>query len=210
MNDGTVVYVVDDDTAVRESLVALLEAAETEARIECFAAGTDFLEACDPSANGCVLLDVRMPAMGGLEVQSRLQALESSLSVIVITGHGDVPMAVKAMRAGAFHFIEKPFSNDDLMEAVCGAIANSRATQKEQVSRREATECLDRLTARERDVLRHLVAGRLNKVIAYELGISARTVEVHRARVMEKLQVRSLSQAVRLALAAKAEDLVPS
>ena len=126
MNGETVVYVVDDDTAVRESLEALLLAAETEARVECYGTGTAFLEACDSDANGCVLLDVHMPNMGGLDVQRQLQARESSLSVIIITGHGDVPMAVEAMRAGAFHFIEKPFSNDDLVATVTGAIANSK------------------------------------------------------------------------------------
>ena len=209
MAEGTIIYVVDDDAAVRESIEALLMTAELAAEIRCYESGASFLEAVDESANGCVLLDLRMPDVGGLAVQRELQLRESNLAVIIVTGHGDVPLAVEAMRLGAFHFVEKPFADDLLIANITEAIEHSRATQREQLSRKDAESRLVRLTARERDVLRLLVVGRLNKVIAYELEISARTVEVHRARIMEKLQVRSLSEAVRLVLAAKQEDLIP-
>lgn len=204
----TIIYVVDDDEAVRDSLEAVLLSGEFDAAVECYGSGTEFLEAVNPQANGCVLLDVRMPDMSGLEVQSRLQGIATNLAVVIITGHGEVPMAVEAMRAGAFHFIAKPFVGESLLQTVADAIEDSRVAQREWLSRHDAQERLARLTSRERDVLRLLVAGRLNKVIAYELGISARTVEVHRARVMEKLQVRSLSEAVRLTISAKADDLL--
>jgi two-component system response regulator FixJ len=196
---GPTVFIVDDDDAVRDSLGALVESAGLTA--ESFASGMQFLDAIGPERAGCVLLDVQMPDLGGLEIQERLAANQPALRVIIITGHGDVPLAVKAMKAGAVDFIEKPFDDGVLLDCVQRALAES---QRGQVGEAAAAgiEGLGQLTPRERDVLHQLIVGNPNKVIAYELGISPRTVEVHRARVMEKMQAKSLSHLVRMALAA--------
>ena len=200
MTRGTpTVFIVDDDEAVRDSLGALIESAGLAA--ESFASGTAFLEGVPPGQSGCVLLDVQMPDLGGLEIQERLAASHASLRVIIVTGHGDVPLAVKAMKQGAFDFIEKPFDDDVLLDCVRRALAETGRNQNSD----GAAGGLDRfgqLTPRERDVLHQLLIGNPNKVIAYELGISPRTVEVHRARVMEKMQARNLSHLVRMAMAA--------
>jgi two-component system response regulator FixJ len=196
---GPTVFIVDDDDAVRDSLGALLESAGLTA--ESFASGTRFLDALGPDRIGCVLLDVQMPDLGGLEIQERLAASQSGLRVIIITGHGDVPLAVRAMKAGAVDFIEKPFDDGVLLDCVQRALAESQRGQAGEAAA-AGLEGLGQLTPRERDVLHQLIVGNPNKVIAYELGISPRTVEVHRARVMEKMQAKSLSHLVRMALAA--------
>lgn len=196
------IYIVDDDTAVRESLEALLDSLDLPATLRSFDSGAAFLDQLDSATAGCVLLDVRMPEINGLEVQAALQERGTNLAVIIITGHGDVQMAVEALRAGAFHFVEKPFTDGVLTKIVVEAIAWSESAQKSSISRQNATDRLSRLTPREREVLDLLVVGHPNKVIAYEMGISARTVEVHRARLMEKLEVQSLSELVRLAMIA--------
>lgn len=191
------VYVVDDDEAVRDSLEALFEAAGLQ--VTTFPSARQFLDAMASPA-GCLVADVRMPDMDGLQLLAELAARPSALPVIVITGHGDVPMAVKAMKLGAADFIEKPFNPDVLLASVRNAL---RATPGQsgglgpQIAGR-----LDRLTAREREVLDLLVIGRPNKGIALELGISPRTVEIHRARVMEKMEAESLSHLVRMAMSA--------
>ena len=195
-SDGPTVFIVDDDDAVRDSLGALIESAGLTA--ESFATGTRFLDAIGPDRTGCVLLDVQMPDLGGLEIQERLAASQPGLRVIIITGHGDVPLAVKAMKAGAVDFIEKPFDDGVLLDCVHRALAESQRGEAAEAG----LEGLGQLTPRERDVLLQLIVGNPNKVIAYELGISPRTVEVHRARVMEKMQAKSLSHLVRMALAA--------
>ena len=191
------VVVVDDDDAVRDSLQALLEAEGFA--VQTFAAAADFLEGYQPTPNSCLLIDVRMPGMDGLELLTRLATRVSSPPVIMMTGHGDVPMAVMAMKLGAVDFIEKPFVAGTLVRSIRDALAACRpaATATHDTDRR-----LARLTGRERDVLVQLVFGRSNKEIALELGISPRTVEIHRARVMEKMQAQSLSHLVRMALAA--------
>ncbi|WP_322097152.1 response regulator FixJ [Pelagibius sp. Alg239-R121] len=196
------IYIVDDDEAVRDSLQILIESYDYET--ETFESGTAFLGAAEQIGSGCVLLDVRMPDIDGLEIQARLATSSPGLTVIIITGHGDVPMAVKAMKAGAFDFIEKPFTDDVLMESLQRAWAHRKsvADTQDQGSNNEVLERIEDLTPRERDVLNQLIIGRPNKIIAYELGISPRTVEVHRARVMEKMQAKSLSHLVRMALAA--------
>jgi two-component system, LuxR family, response regulator FixJ len=200
MQEKTTVFVVDDDDAVRESLQLLLEA--NGFRVETFANGPKFLEALPPAPHGCALVDVRMPEMGGIEVQQELKRRGIDLPVIVITGHGDVPLAVKAMQAGAADFIEKPFTDETIRAGIERAIALDRAAEDQRSATSRIREHAAQLTAREREVLEHLVAGHPNKVIAHRMSISPRTVEIHRARVMEKMQARSLSELVRMAIEA--------
>lgn len=198
-NEG-IVFVVDDDEAVRDSIAALLQSAGVT--VETFSLGTAFLEQADLSKGRCLIIDVQMPDLTGLEVQERLGEKEAVLPVIIITGHGDLPMAVKAMKAGAMDFIEKPFDDNVLMEGVHQALARSEKLQGDVSAIRRVESNLARLTARELDVLKKIVEGGPNKVIAHELGISPRTVEIHRARVVEKMEARSLSHLVRMAIMA--------
>ncbi|HLZ66694.1 MAG TPA: response regulator FixJ [Aliidongia sp.] len=202
MPDVQIVHIVDDDDTVRRSLAFLLEAAGFT--VQTHASGVAFLDAAAGLGPGCVLTDVRMPEMDGLELQRQLIERGISLPVIVMTGHGDVPIAVQALKAGAVDFIEKPFSDDVLLTAIGAALRRNRADLKNQQETTNLTARLELLTPREREVLFGLVAGHPNKTIAYDLGISARTVEVHRARVMEKMHARSLSDLVRMALALEA------
>lgn len=196
------IYIVDDDEAVRDSLQILAESYDYEPEV--FDSGTAFLSAAESIGAGCVLLDVRMPDIDGLEIQARLAKANPQLAVIIITGHGDVPMAVKAMKAGAFDFLEKPFTDDALMDSLERAWTHRKdvAESQEPGSDNEVLGRIEALTPRERDVLDQLIIGRPNKIIAYELGISPRTVEVHRARVMDKMKAKSLSHLVRMALSA--------
>jgi two-component system response regulator FixJ len=192
---------VDDEVAVRRSL-ALLLAAEGYA-VMTYEHGEAFLEAATPQlAFGCVLLDLRLPGMDGLAVQRAMVQRRLLHPVILITGHGDVPAAVKAMKSGVCDFIEKPFSGEDILHAVAAALERGSAVQAEARKVAEAKARIATLSAREGEVLQALVAGRQNKVVALDLGISPRTVEIHRGNLMAKLGVRSLPEAVRLALAA--------
>ena len=197
------VYVVDDDDAVRLSLKALLESADF--RVETFTCGRDALEVLAEQEPACLLLDIRLPDMSGLEVLKALKAKGCSMNVILITGYGDVPTAVKAMKCGAFDFIEKPFDHEDLLARIDDALRVQEESLEQLKSRDLAKSLIDRLTGREQEVFHLLTRGQPNKVIAYELGISPRTVEIHRARVMEKLQARSLSDIVRMAITAEAD-----
>jgi two-component system response regulator FixJ len=193
--EGTI-FVVDDDEAVRDSLALLLETAGLQ--VEAFANGADALKRCRQQRPACVVTDVRMPGMDGLELQQQLSTVHADVPVIVITGHGDVPLAVRAMKAGAVDFIEKPFSDDVILASVETAVHNRRvrsAAADDIVNKRIA-----RLTPRELDVFQEVILGHPNKVIAYHLNISARTVEIHRARVMEKMEARSLPELVRMAI----------
>jgi two-component system response regulator FixJ len=195
------IFIVDDDEAVRDSLQLLLQAAGFP-QIGAYASSLQFLDAATPQPGDCLLLDVRMPDMDGLEVQAELNRRAIRLPVIVMTGHGDVPIAVRAMKAGAADFIEKPFQDDVLIASVRRALALSAETTRVSEEVSETVRRLETLTAREREVLEGMVAGHPNKVIAHDLGISPRTVEIHRARVMDKMDARSLSALVRMSLAA--------
>lgn len=202
MASEATVFVVDDDAAVRDSLKALLES--DGLAVEIYDAGQTFLDAHDAhdtDGGGCLLLDVQMPDMNGLELQQKLADTGSSLPVIIITGYGDVPIAVKALKAGAVDFIEKPFSDDVILAGVRRALELGEQTRHKLASVDAAKAGIARLTAREHEVLEHLVIGRQNKQIAYDLGISSRTVEIHRARVMEKMAARNLAHLVRMAIA---------
>jgi two-component system response regulator FixJ len=194
------VHIVDDDPAVRRTLERLLDATGFQARS--YDSPSAFLNVAPSLSAGCILLDIRMPGMDGLELQARLLQLGIPLPVIVVTGQGDVQSAVRAMKAGAVDYIEKPYSD----EVLCAAI-NTALSSAGWVGRgREAMKAAQRIAAlspREREVLDALVEGRANKLIAYDLGISVRTVEVHRARMMERLGVRQLAEAVRLAVMAR-------
>lgn len=180
MVENRVVCIVDDDEAVRESMAALLESAGFKAQT--FASGNEFLESPDLLKAGCLILDVRMPGLSGLEVQQKLANKQHAMPVIIVTGHGDLPMAVKAMKVGATDFIEKPFDGAVIIESVRSALDKSAHDWEEANAVAEITQRLERLTTREREVLGELVVGNQNKVIAFNLGISSRTVEIHRAR----------------------------
>lgn len=192
------VFIVDDDEAVRDSLQLLMLSAGLSA--ESFASAQAFLQQFDAQRPGCLILDIRMPGMSGLELQDRLNEVGCILPVIIITGHGDVPMAIRAFKSGIFDFIEKPFNDQVLLDCVQRAIEQDRENRTQLMHHADRDALLETLTAREREVLEHVVSGKANKVIAADLGVSQRTVEVHRAKVMEKLKVRSLADLVRLVL----------
>jgi two-component system response regulator FixJ len=200
MSAGRVVHILDDDAAMVRSLERLLQSAG----FETLSYGTpfDFLDAAPHLAPGCLLLDVRIPGLNGLDVQARLNDLGVPVSVVVMTGQGDVSTAVRAMKAGAVDFIEKPFADEVLIKAVEAALA--RADQRNQGRKaNEAARRIALLSPREREVLEGLMAGHSNKVIAFDLGISVRTVEVHRARMMVRLGTRQLAEAIRVAVTAR-------
>jgi two-component system, LuxR family, response regulator FixJ len=200
MADGKV-YLVDDEPAVRRSVAFMLKTAGHD--VESFESGEAFLKVAAGLAPGCVLLDVRLGGMDGLAVQEQLRERGIVMPVIIITGHGDVGLAVRAMRAGAVDFIEKPFEKSAIVAAIASAQLHNDGRERLQVMAREASTQLNVLTPRERDVLAGLVDGQSNKVIAYDLGISPRTVEIHRANLMTKLGVESLSDALRIAFMAR-------
>ena len=195
------IFIVDDDEAIRDSLRVLLESVGFTG-VSTFSSARDFLERATPEAGDCLLVDVHMPEMGGLELQAELAARGSGVAVIVMTGHGEVPMAVRAMKAGAIDFLEKPIAEALLLDCIRRALALGAARSREADEMNETDRRLKSLTPREREVLEGMVEGRPNKLIAHDLGISPRTVEIHRARVMEKMEARSLSALVRMALAA--------
>jgi two-component system response regulator FixJ len=198
MPSDQTVYVIDDDDAARDSLAFLFRTADVDVRT--YASATEFLAAAPSLKGGCVVTDVRMPQMNGLELLRRLRALDLTLPVIVMTGHGDIPLAVEAMKAGASDFFEKPFSDEAMLAAVRRALGRQREDSAREAERDAVKERLAGLTARERQVLEGLVAGKANKNIAFDLGISARTVEIYRANVMTKMNAASLSELVRMAL----------
>ena len=195
------VHVIDDDPAVRDSLSFLLETAKLETRV--YDSAIAFLEALPDVTSGCVVTDVRMPEMTGIELVRRLKAQGFTLPIIMITGHADVPLAVEAMKAGVADFIEKPFNDDILLAAIATALRSGEEGRRGAAEVAEITGRLTSLSGREREVLDGLVAGHANKVIAFDLGISPRTVEIYRANVMTKMKAASLSELVRMAMLAE-------
>jgi two-component system response regulator FixJ len=198
MSDANLVHIIDDDEAVRDSLAFLLRAAEFN--VVTYPSATHFLESLTRDIDGCVITDVRMPDMSGLELLRRLRGLSCMIPVVVMTGHGDIQLAVEAMKAGAIDFLEKPFDDERVLAAMRSALDARRAQSERTGRRKEVEERLDSLSQRERQVLDGLVAGSPNKTIAHDLGISPRTVEVYRANVMTKMQAGSLSELVRMVL----------
>jgi two-component system, LuxR family, response regulator FixJ len=205
MSNEKCVHIVDDDDAVRRSVAFMLKHAGY--RVENHISGVAFFKAAKSAARGAVLLDIRMPDMDGLEVQQEMVARGIDYPVIVLTGHGDIGIAVKAMRAGAVNFIEKPYEKTDLLAALDEAFTRLERGREREMLAGEAQVRIASLTGRERDVLNGLVQGYPNKTIAYDLGISPRTVEIYRANMMEKLRVRSLSEALRIAFIAEEAEL---
>jgi two-component system, LuxR family, response regulator FixJ len=203
MADG-VVYVVDDDAAVRSGLKWLIESVDLEVA-EC-ASAQAFLDTYDRSRPGCLVLDVRLRGMSGLDLQAELGRRAITIPTIIITGHGDVPMAVRAMKLGAIDFVEKPFNDQQLLERIQHAIEADQDARRGDRERAEVEALLATLSPREREVLDLLVLGKANKEVADQLGLSTRTVEGHRARLMEKLACTSLAELVRLSLRAAPAD----
>jgi FixJ family two-component response regulator len=190
------VFIVDDDEAIRNSLRLLLKSVGLAAAT--LPTAQEFLASYDPQQPGCLILDVRMPGMSGLELQEQLNVRGAIIPVIFITGHGDVPMAVEAMQQGAFDFLQKPFRDQDLIDRIQRALAKDKANRAELTQRSRVRENFESLTPREREVLDLVTSGKPNKIMAADLGVSQRTVEIHRARVMEKMHASSLAQLVRM------------
>ena len=200
MPEGRIVHVIDDDEAVRSSLEFLLRTANIDVRA--YDSAVSFLTNFKPTDRGCIIMDVRMPEMSGIELLRRLRDMSIEIPVIVITGHGDISLAVEAMKVGAIDFLEKPFEDDRVLAAIGFALDRSQEEGARSVERIQARERLAQLSQRERQVLDGLVAGSANKTIAFDLGISSRTVEVYRANVMTKMEANSLSELVRMAIIA--------
>lgn len=194
-SENPTVYVVEDDEANRELMRDLFESVDL--RVELFPSGDAFLAAMPVRGPGCILLDVRMPGISGLDLQARLSDAKLDLPIIIVTAHGDTQMAVRAMKEGAFDFVEKPINNQILLDTVNKALTESRRMGAEIREQESIQKRLDLLTPRETDVLRMIAQGKLNKQIAFELGITQRTVEVHRARVMEKIQAKTVADLLR-------------
>ncbi len=197
-SDKGMVHVIDDDEALRESLAFLLRTAQID--VQTFASATAFLDALPDANLRCIITDVRMPGLSGIDLLKRLKEMKISVPVIVITGHGDVALAVEAMKIGASDFLEKPFDDEVLLASVKSALKQQEGVIKRHSERTDIESRLAALSNRERDVLGGLVAGRANKQIAFDLGISPRTVEIYRANLMNKMQAASLSDLVRMAL----------
>jgi FixJ family two-component response regulator len=202
-NQEATVFVVDDDDAVRESLVFLMKSVGL--RAESFASAQAFLDVYNAQRAGCLVLDIRMPGMSGLELQDKLKQLGSILPIIFITGHGDVPMAVKAIKAGAADFVQKPFRDQELIDRIREVLEEDAEVRADKLQRNEILRRMGTLTEREREVMEQVVDGKANKVVAIDLNVSQRTVEIHRANVMEKMKARSLAQLVRLVMKARNE-----
>ena len=197
---ASTVFIVDDDASIRFAMQALMDSVNLKHEI--FSSGDEFLEKVTDQRPGCLVLDIRMPGLGGLELQEELIKRGNTLPIIFITGHGDVPMAVEAMQKGAVDFIQKPFRDQELLDRIREALATDEERREAQQHHAEVAGRLERLTKREREVFDLVVTGKPNKVIAYELGVSQRTVEIHRARVMEKMQARSLADLVKMHMTA--------
>lgn len=198
MNTESTVFVVDDDEQIRDMLRTLIESIAIP--VETYTSAEQFLNAYDPNRMGCLLLDVRMPGMSGIRLLEYLHTKGPHLPVILLTGHGDIPMTVRAMQNGAFDFFEKPFNNQQLLERIQDALTQDRSKHWKRLERAKLAERLAILTDREREILDRIVAGQANKLIAIELEISERTVEMHRKHLMDKLEAGSLAELMRLIL----------
>ena len=192
------VFIVDDDNGVRSSIRVLMKSVDLPA--QAFASAQDFLKSYDPAHPGCLVLDIRMPGMSGLELQEALNKRGAVIPVIFITGHGDVPMAVEAMRQGAFDFLQKPFRDQDLIDRIQQAMVRDTETRSSLHEHTRIRACIASLTPREREVLDLLTNGGANKTMAQDLGLSQRTVEIHRANVMDKMEARSVAHLVRMVM----------
>lgn len=192
------VFIVDDDEPVRDALRLLMKSVGHEAKT--FASGDEFLASCSPGISGCLVLDIRMPGMSGLELQEKLHKQDVNIPIIFITGHGDVPMAVQAMKHGAMEFLQKPFREQDLVDRVNEALERDVNAHKLALQRTEIEQRVTKLTSRERQIMDMIVQGKASKVIAADLGVSQRTVETHRTRIMRKMQARSLAELVQMAV----------
>ena len=201
MTEQVTIFIVDDDEQVRDALTLLMESVGL--RVESFSSAQEYLAAFDSSKAGCLILDIRMPGMSGLDLQARLVAEKIHPPIIIITGHGDVPMAVKAVSAGAIDFIEKPFNNQSMLDNVHKAIELDAVKRGESSRIEDIEEHYNSLTPREKEVLLSVIEGKRNKVIAYDLNISQSTVEAHRSKVMDKMAASSLSNLMRMAIALK-------
>jgi len=194
-DDKLTVYVVDDDEAVRESLSYLISSVDLQ--VKTFASATDFLDIYEHGLTGCLVVDVRMPGMSGLELQRQLSDRSINLPVIIITGHGDVDMAVRAMKSGAFDFIQKPFNDQVLLDLIQAALEKNARAAEENAERANIADKLKQLTDREREVLNGIVEGSSNKDIAAQLNLSEKTIEFHRSKVMRKMSATSLAELTR-------------
>ena len=196
--DKQTVFIVDDDDAVRGALKLLMKSVGHEAKT--FTTGDEFLASCRPDMSGCLVLDIRMPGISGLELQEKLHQQGIKVPIIFITGHGDVPMAVEAMKQGALEFLQKPFREQDLVDRVNEALEKDESASKFALQRTEIEPRIAKLTPRERQIMDMIVQGKANKVIAIDLGVSQRTVETHRTRIMRKMQAKSLAELVQMAV----------
>jgi FixJ family two-component response regulator len=194
--DEQIVYLIDDDEAVRDALSMLMESVNM--KFQCFSNGVEFLDAYDDTLRGCAVVDIRMPGMNGLELQKQLKLRDSVLPIIFITGHGDIPMAVEAIRNGAIDFMRKPIREQDLLDRIHEALDTEETQHDTHVHQQELKQALESLTNREQEVFGMVAEGSANKVIAMDLNISERTVEVHRSQVMKKLKARSLAELVKI------------
>lgn len=201
------VYIVDDDVAMRESLEFLVSSVGMN--VLTFASASDFLEQVSDNASGCVVLDVRMPGMSGLDLQEHLTQNRFAMPVIIVTGHADVPMAVRALKSGAYDFIEKPFNDQVLLECIQRALEEESQAKVRLDRQREIDGRIDTLTPRERQVMEMVVSGMANKQVAAELGLSEKTIEVHRKHVMEKMGAGNVADLIRMALAGTSVDVAP-
>jgi len=192
-----IVFIVDDDDSVRKALSRLINSVGLN--VETFASADDFLKRESHNGPACLVLDIRMPGLSGLDLQDELVAAGRTLPIIFVSGHGNIPLSVRAMKAGAVDFIEKPFEDQSLLDAINHSLKKDRQAKLEQAELREIQRRVDSLTPREREVFAHVVSGKLNKQIAFKLGTSERTIKAHRARVMKKMQANTLTDLIRLA-----------
>ena len=203
-SNNQIVFIIDDDDAVRDSLLEMMGALKINAKG--FASAVEFLDHYDADVEGCIVLDIRMPEMSGLELQKELNKMGSILKIVFITGHGDIQMAVDAMKAGAMDFIQKPFREQELIDCIQRALKASHCQKEKAETLKSVNEMCSTLTAREKEVLEQIGLGKPNKVIAIDMGISSRTVENHRASIMEKLNVRTTADLIRLIMTLEESD----